>query len=128
MTTVRSPFVQLMLAAITLLFIFGALSMIWPAILAVFLGLLLLLQSFSVDQDIVTASWTEIEQVSVVFGSLGATALLRCSHDESARPVISCDDSMSEESGFRMIMSADADGRLRRDGLMTARAPHRCRM
>lgn len=70
MTTVKSPFVQLMLTAITLVLIFGALSMIWPGIIAIFLGVFLLIQSFSVDQEIAILSWAELGHVSTLFGSL----------------------------------------------------------
>ncbi|MBX3332166.1 MAG: hypothetical protein KF722_17310 [Nitrospira sp.] len=49
MITVKSQFVQRTLAAITLVLVLGALSMIWPAIIGLFLGVLLLLQSCSAE-------------------------------------------------------------------------------
>ena len=69
MITVKSQFVQQTLAAITLVLVLGALSMIWPAIIALFLGVLLLLQSCSAEQEIAMLSWTEVGNVSTVFAS-----------------------------------------------------------
>ena len=45
MITAQTPFVQHTLAAITFVLVIGALAMIWPGIIALFLGMLLLLQS-----------------------------------------------------------------------------------
>lgn len=70
MMTVKSQFLQLTLSAITFVLVVGALSMIWPAIIALFLGVLLLLQSFSAEQEIAVLSWTELANVSVVFAAL----------------------------------------------------------
>ena len=70
MTTVKSQFVQQTLAAITLVLVLGALSMIWPAIIGLFLGILLLLQSFSAEQEIAVLSWTEVGNVPTIFASL----------------------------------------------------------
>jgi hypothetical protein len=70
MITVKSQFVQQTLAAITLILILGALSMIWPAIITLFLGVLLLLQSCSAEQEIAVLSWTEVGHLSIVFASL----------------------------------------------------------
>ncbi|MBK9946341.1 MAG: hypothetical protein IPP12_04025 [Nitrospira sp.] len=66
----KSQFVQHILAAITLAFVLGALSMVWPAVLAVFLGILLLLQSLSAEPEIVVLSWAEVENVSIVVDAL----------------------------------------------------------
>ncbi len=44
MITVKSQFVQQALAGITFALVVGTLSMIWPVILTLFLGVLLLLQ------------------------------------------------------------------------------------
>ncbi len=50
----KSQLVQLPLAVITFVLVLGALSMIWPAIIALFLGvLLLLLQPFSGELGVV---------------------------------------------------------------------------
>ena len=76
MTTVKSPLIQLTLAAITLVFIVGTLSMIWPSIIALFLGVFLLIQSFSIGQDVAMGSCAEFGHVSVVFGSLGRLGFL----------------------------------------------------
>ncbi len=47
MMTVKSLLCQQMLAVFMLVLVLGALSMIWPAIIAVFLSVILLLQSFT---------------------------------------------------------------------------------
>jgi hypothetical protein len=70
MITVKSQFLQLTLSAITFAFVIGALSMIWPAIIALFLGILLLLQSCCAEQEVAVLSWTEIGHVSILFASL----------------------------------------------------------
>ncbi|BFU92222.1 MAG: hypothetical protein NTAFB01_34090 [Nitrospira sp.] len=49
----KSQLVQLPLAVITFVLILGALSMIWHAIMALFLGVLLLLQPFSGELRVV---------------------------------------------------------------------------
>ncbi len=70
MITVKSRFVQHTWAAITLVLVLGALSMIWPGIIAVSFGVLLLLQSFSDSQEIAVLSWKEVGNLSIVFVSL----------------------------------------------------------
>jgi len=70
MITVKSQFLQLTLSAITFVVVIGALSMIWPAIIALFLGALLLLQSLGAEQEMAVLSWVEIENASIVFASL----------------------------------------------------------
>jgi hypothetical protein len=53
--------------------------MIWPAIIALSLGVLLLLQSFGAEQEVVVLSWSEIGNLSIVFSSLrrpGFSAIL----------------------------------------------------
>jgi hypothetical protein len=70
MITVKSQILQLTLSAITFAFVIGALSMIWPAIIGLFLGVLLLLQSCCAHQEIAVLSWIEVGHVSVVFASL----------------------------------------------------------
>lgn len=66
----KNSLVQQMLAGITLVFILGALAMIWPGIIALFLGVLLLLQSCSAEQEILALSWTEFNNMSIVVASL----------------------------------------------------------
>lgn len=68
MIMLKSQFVQHVFAAITLAFVLGVLSMIWPAIIAVFLGLLLLLQSFGAEPEIARLFWSEAANVSLVIG------------------------------------------------------------
>jgi hypothetical protein len=70
MITAKSQFLQLTLSAITFVLVVGALSMIWPGIIALFLGVLWLLQSFSADQEMVVLSWAEVGHVPVVVASL----------------------------------------------------------
>lgn len=69
MITGKSQFLQLTMSAITFVLVVGALSMIWPGIIALFLGVLWLLQSFSAEQEIVVLSWAEVENASIVFSS-----------------------------------------------------------
>ena len=75
MTTQKSQLVQHALAAISLIVVLGALSMIWPVIIAVFLGILLFLQSFSSDQELVVLSWIEVGHVPIALSSLGRPGL-----------------------------------------------------
>ncbi len=70
MITVKNQFLQLTLSAITFVLVVGALSMIWPGIIAIFLGVLWLLQSFNAEQEMVVLSWAEVENASIVFTSL----------------------------------------------------------
>ncbi len=70
MITVKSQFLQLTVSAITFVFVVGALSMIWPAIIALFLGVLWLLQSLGAEQEMAVLSWLEVENASIVFASL----------------------------------------------------------
>lgn len=70
MITVKSQFIQLTLSAITFLFVIGALSMIWPGIIALFLGALLLFQSFSAEPEVAVLSWAEVGNVPIVVASL----------------------------------------------------------
>jgi hypothetical protein len=69
MITVKNQFLQLTLSAITFVLVVGALSMIWPGIIAIFLGVLWLLQSFNAEQEMVVLSWAEVENASVFFSS-----------------------------------------------------------
>jgi hypothetical protein len=70
MITAKSQFLQLTLSAITFVVVIGALSMIWPVIMALFLGVLWLLQSFTAEQEMVVLSWAEVGNVPVVVASL----------------------------------------------------------
>lgn len=66
MITVKSQFLQQTLSAITFVLAVGALSMIWPAIVGLELGVLLLLQSFSAGPEMAVLSVTEVEHVPIV--------------------------------------------------------------
>jgi hypothetical protein len=70
MITVKSQFLQLTLSAITFIFVIGALSMIWPVIIALFLGALLLLQSLGTEPDVAVLSWTEVGRLPIAVASL----------------------------------------------------------
>lgn len=67
MITAKSPLIQHTLDAVTL--VLGALLMIWPVIIALFLGVLLLLRSCSAEQEPAVLSWTEIGNLALVFVS-----------------------------------------------------------
>lgn len=69
MIRVKSQSVQYAVEVVTFICIIGALSMIWPAIIAVFLGVLLLLQSFSAEPEIAVLSCTEIGNLPIAFAS-----------------------------------------------------------
>lgn len=71
MITPKIRFGQQALAAMTVVFVLGALSIIWPGIMALSFGIFLLLQSFlGVEQEIAILSWTEISHLPIVFTSL----------------------------------------------------------
>jgi len=76
MITIKSQFLQLTLSAITFVIVIGALSMIWPVIIALFLGALLLLQSLGAEREVAVLSWAEVENASIVFASLRRPSLL----------------------------------------------------
>ncbi|MDF0650273.1 MAG: hypothetical protein P0121_02245 [Nitrospira sp.] len=50
--------------------------MIWPVILSIFLGVLLLLQSFSAEPEIAVLSWVEVGHVPIVLASPRRPGLL----------------------------------------------------
>ena len=70
MITVKSQFLQLTLSAITFVIVIGALSMIWPAILALFLGVLMLLGSLGSEPNVAVLSWNEVGQLPIACASL----------------------------------------------------------
>lgn len=73
MITVKSQFVQYLLTAGTLFLVVGALSMIWPIILGVFLGVLLMFQSCWAEPEIAVLS---LEQdLSIAFASVKRPSL-----------------------------------------------------
>jgi hypothetical protein len=76
MITVKSEFGQVTVGAITFVLALGTLSMVWPAILAIFYGVFLLLQPFGTEPEIARLSWTEVGNVPMVFASLRCPALL----------------------------------------------------
>ncbi|MBH0193490.1 MAG: hypothetical protein HP492_17340 [Nitrospira sp.] len=71
MTTTRSQFGQHALEAMTVLFVLGALSMIWPGIIALVFGVFMLLQSLlGAEPEMAILSWAEISNAPIVFTSL----------------------------------------------------------
>ena len=71
MIRVKSRFSYLTLEAITFVLVLGALSMIWPAIIALFLGVLMLLQLLTAEPEVVLlVSLAEIDNISVVIASI----------------------------------------------------------
>lgn len=67
MITAKGPFLQLIWTALTFVLVLAALSMIWPSIMALFVGLLLLLRYCHTEQDVAVLSWTEIANSLIVF-------------------------------------------------------------
>lgn len=59
MMKVKSSLAQQTLSCIMIIFVFGALSIIWPGIIAIFYGVLLLLQSCSTEHEILALSLAE---------------------------------------------------------------------
>jgi len=76
MMRTKSPLVQQTLAGITLILVLGALAMIWPVMITLFLGVLLLLQSCGAEQEIAALVWTEAGEWSIFIDSLRRPALL----------------------------------------------------
>ena len=75
----KNQLFRLPVVAITFVLVLGALSMIWPGIIALFFGVLLLLQSCCVEQEILVLSWAEVSHVpmaSVSFRRPGLASLL----------------------------------------------------
>ena len=70
MIRAKSTLAQQALSGIMLVLILGALSMIWPGIIALCFGVLLLLQSCSAEQEILALSWAEVSNLPIVFASL----------------------------------------------------------
>lgn len=58
------------LEAMTVVLVFGALSVIWPSIIALGFGIFLLLQSFlGAEQEIAILSWAEVSNLPIVLSS-----------------------------------------------------------
>lgn len=49
MITVKNQFLEVVMSAMRLVLVLGAVSMIWPSIMALFFGVLLLFQSCSAE-------------------------------------------------------------------------------
>ena len=70
MGTRKSQLVQSMRAGITCVLILGTLSIIWPAIIALGMGVFLLLHSWSAGEEFVVLFWPKVGNLSFVFDSL----------------------------------------------------------
>ena len=70
MNTPKTQLAQHVFAAMILVLVLGALSMIWPGIIALAFGIFLLLQSCGGEQEIVLLSWAEINTLQIAFASL----------------------------------------------------------
>jgi hypothetical protein len=66
MIKVKSQSLQLTLSVITFVLVVGSLSMIWPAIIALFVGAVLLLQTCCFEEVIAMLSWAEVGHMPVV--------------------------------------------------------------
>ncbi|MFO0698321.1 MAG: hypothetical protein U0236_03755 [Nitrospira sp.] len=75
MITVKNQLLQLTFTAIVFGLVLGTLSMIWPGIIALFIGVLLLLQSCSAGQEIAVLLLTEVGPVSIGYASAGRLGL-----------------------------------------------------
>jgi hypothetical protein len=60
MIKVKRQYLQLALSVITFVFVIGSLSMVWPAIFAIFFGAILLFQSCCLEELIAMLSWAGI--------------------------------------------------------------------
>ncbi|MBH0191430.1 MAG: hypothetical protein HP492_06640 [Nitrospira sp.] len=80
MITPKVQFGRHTLEAMTVVFVFGALSMIWPSIIAISFGIFLLLQSFlGAEQAIAILSWAEVSHLPIALSSFrrfGSPAML----------------------------------------------------
>jgi UPF0716 family protein affecting phage T7 exclusion len=70
MTRPKSQIGQHAFEAMMVMFVLGALSMIWPGIIALVFGLFLLFQSFGAGQEMAILSWAEVSNVPMVCTSL----------------------------------------------------------
>jgi hypothetical protein len=66
MIKVTRQALQLARSVIIFVLVIGSLSMVWPAIIALFLGAVLLLQTCCFEEVIAMLSWVEGEHTSVV--------------------------------------------------------------
>ena len=68
------------LEAMTVVFVLGALSMIWPGIIALIFGIFLLLQSFlGAEQELAILSWADVSNLPIAFAPFrrfGSPAIL----------------------------------------------------
>jgi hypothetical protein len=65
MIKVKRQSLQLTLSVITFVLVICSLSMVWPAIFALFLGTILLLQSCCLEELMTMLSWAEISHMPI---------------------------------------------------------------
>ncbi len=71
MTRPKSQIGRHALEAMTVMFVLGALSMIWPGIIALVFGVFMLLQSFlGAEPEMAILSWAEVSNMPIAFTSL----------------------------------------------------------
>jgi uncharacterized membrane protein len=70
MITPKTQLGQQAFAAMVLVLVLGALSMIWPGIIALAFGVFFLLHSCGGEQEIVMLSWAEVNTLPVAFAAL----------------------------------------------------------
>lgn len=66
MIKVKRQSLRLTRSVIIFVLVIGSLSMVWPAIISLFLGAILLLKSCCLKEVIATASWAEVGHVPSV--------------------------------------------------------------
>ncbi len=76
MVTRKSLLVQTIREAITSVLILGILSILWPAIIVLMMGVFLLLYSWTAEEEFVVLSWSKVDNVSFVFVSFRQLGLL----------------------------------------------------
>jgi hypothetical protein len=69
MVTAKSQFSHHAMAATVFVLVLGALSMIWPGIMALVVGLFLVLQSFGVEPQLTVLTGAELSNLPIVFTS-----------------------------------------------------------
>jgi len=70
MLTAKNQLAHDTVAAMVFIFALGSLSMIWPGIIALSFGFLLLIQSFGVGQEFTMLSWAQVTNLPIAFASV----------------------------------------------------------
>jgi hypothetical protein len=75
MVLIKRQFVEWTVMTITVFLVFFALSLIWPVLIALFLGVLLLLQYCCAGPQIVVLSWAGVNHLPIIFDPLRCPSL-----------------------------------------------------